>query len=234
MATRERAAPSGDYGVDAPYVLYSLAGAAVVAAAAAIIAFTVFESPQPGLAITAIVLALSASSYLYTTRRGKFAVWTELLDSLAMRGDERLLDVGCGRGAVLLLAARRLPEGHAVGVDLWSTKDQSGNSERVTRQNAKLQGVQERVELHTADMRKLPLPDRVRTPRWLRALHVRHERFCPRVRRIAARSPGSRRHPRCHRPPELSARSRGPGPPAPRSAREPRDEERGHRAANER
>ncbi|MGH8316478.1 MAG: class I SAM-dependent methyltransferase [Steroidobacteraceae bacterium] len=155
-----KATPRGDYGIDAPYVLYGLAGAAVASAAASIIAFVALKSPQPVLAATAVIFVLASGSYLYTTRRGKFAVWSQLLESLAMRGDERLLDVGCGRGAVLMLAAKRLPRGQAVGIDLWSTKDQSGNSEQVTLQNAKLEGVQERVELHTADMRKLPFPDR--------------------------------------------------------------------------
>ena len=149
----------GDYGVDAPYVLFGLAGTAVATAAASVIAFVVFKLSLPGLAIVAVLFALSASSYLYTTRRGKFAVWSGLLDSLALRGNDRLLDVGCGRGAVLMLAAKRLPTGQAVGIDLWSVKDQSGNSERVTLRNAKLEGVQEHVELHTADMRKLPFSD---------------------------------------------------------------------------
>ncbi len=154
-----KAIPRGDYGVDAPYVLYGLAAAAIASVTGSLIAFIVFKSPQPVLAAMAVIFALAALSYLYTTRRGKFAIWTELLESLAMRGDERLLDVGCGRGAVLMLAAKHLPEGHAVGVDLWSTKDQSGNSEQHALQNAKLEGVEERVELHTADMRRLPFPD---------------------------------------------------------------------------
>ena len=57
------------------------------------------------------------------------------------------------------MAAHRLPRGRAVGVDVWSTKDQSGNAEQVTRQNAELEGVADRVELHTADMRELPFDD---------------------------------------------------------------------------
>jgi cyclopropane fatty-acyl-phospholipid synthase-like methyltransferase len=76
-----------------------------------------------------------------------------------LKGDERLLDIGCGRGAVLLMAAQRLPRGRAIGVDVWSTKDQSGNAQQVTRQNAELEGVADRVELHTADMRELPFDD---------------------------------------------------------------------------
>jgi arsenite methyltransferase len=111
----------------------------------------------PGFA--GLWLFLNAGIYVYTTRAGKFAVWAELLDRLELNGDERLLDIGCGRGAVLLMAAQCLPRGRAVGVDVWSTKDQSGNAEEVTRRNAALEGVAERIELHTADMRQLPFDD---------------------------------------------------------------------------
>ena len=57
---------------------------------------------------------------LYASRRGKFVVWADLLRNLKLRGDEHVLDLGCGRGAVLLLAAEQLSTGKAVGVDLWS------------------------------------------------------------------------------------------------------------------
>jgi ubiquinone/menaquinone biosynthesis C-methylase UbiE len=107
----------------------------------------------------ALWLFLNAGVYIHTTRVGKFAVWADLLDRLELRGDERLLDIGCGRGAVLLMAAHRLPRGRAVGVDIWSSMDQSGNAERVTRRNAELEGVAERVELHSADMRELPFDE---------------------------------------------------------------------------
>ncbi len=111
----------------------------------------------PGLG--GLWLLLNAATFLHTTRSGKFAVWSELLDRLALKGDEQLLDIGCGRGAVLVMAAKRLPRGKAVGIDLWSTTDQSGNAEQVTRRNAALEGVSGRIELHTADMRLLPFDD---------------------------------------------------------------------------
>jgi hypothetical protein len=113
----------------------------------------------PGVA--GLWLFLNAGGFVYATRAGKFAVWSELLDRLDLKGDERVLDVVCGRGAVLLMAARRLPRGWAVGVDVWSTKDQSGNAEQVTRRNADLEGVADRVELHTANMRQLPFRGRL-------------------------------------------------------------------------
>ncbi len=86
--------------------------------------------------IVSMVGALSAASYLYSTWRGKFAVWADVLDELCLRGNEDVLDVGCGRGAVLLLAAHRLPEGKAVGADIWRRRDQSGNSPLAAEHNA--------------------------------------------------------------------------------------------------
>jgi len=150
----------GNYGFDAPYAPIGLATGAVICLGIAALSFKI-PPDRPLLLnlVAGVALALSALSYVWTTRRGKFTVWAELLDSLALKGDERLLDVGCGRGAVLMLAAERLPRGRAVGVDLWSKTDQSGNSERATLRNAELEGVRDRVELHTGDMRRLPFPD---------------------------------------------------------------------------
>jgi ubiquinone/menaquinone biosynthesis C-methylase UbiE len=97
--------------------------------------------------------------YLHSTLRGKFLVWAELLDKLGLRGDERILDLGCGRGAVLHMAAQRLTTGRAVGIDLWRSADQSGNSAQATQRNAFAEGVTDRVELHTGDMTALPFAD---------------------------------------------------------------------------
>ena len=96
---------------------------------------------------------------LYASRRGKFIVWARLLDGMDWRGDERVLDIGCGRGAVLLMAAEHLTTGRAVGVDLWKRKDQSGNSIDAAQRNAEAEHVADRVELHTADMTALPFAD---------------------------------------------------------------------------
>jgi ubiquinone/menaquinone biosynthesis C-methylase UbiE len=104
----------------------------------------------------AVFILACAASGMYTSRRGKFLAWTELLCQLEFRGDERILDLGCGRGAVLLLAAQRLTTGKAVGVDLWRRRDQSGNAADATRCNARAEGVADRVELYTADMTALP------------------------------------------------------------------------------
>lgn len=100
-----------------------------------------------------------AGSFYYTTRRGKFIEWEKILNELHLRGDEHILDMGCGRGAVLNAIARRLTTGRVTGVDIWSTADQSGNAREVTSRNASLEGVSHRVQIETGDMRSLPFAD---------------------------------------------------------------------------
>jgi arsenite methyltransferase len=127
-------------------------------AAAALFALRVPIAPWIVL-VAAIGLLAMVAVHAHTTLRGKFAVWDGILSSLGLKGNERLLDLGCGRGAVLLAAAKLLPAGRAVGIDIWSTSDQSGNSAAATERNAGLEGVADRVEVRSGDMRSLPFPD---------------------------------------------------------------------------
>lgn len=161
VSARQLARRHGDYGVDAPYVPIYLAALGGLALILGVLNLTVFGSRVWAIVsfIYATVLLLSAASYLYTTRAGKFRVWARILTDLGLCGDERALDLGCGRGAVLLMAAQLLPRGQAVGVDLWKTSDQSGNAMATTEANARAEGVAGRIELHTSDMRSLPFED---------------------------------------------------------------------------
>lgn len=142
------------YGVDAPPVPALLAGAG----AAAVLAAGRLRRGRVPLRLTGALHTASAAAYLHTTLRGKLRVWERELDRLGLNGDEELLDLGCGRGAVLIQAALRLPAGRAVGADLW-TADQSGNGPDGTLANAVAAGVADRVQVHTADLTALPFPD---------------------------------------------------------------------------
>jgi len=109
--------------------------------------------------LSGLVLLLAIPSNLYSTLRGKFVVWAELLDGLPLRGDEHALDMGCGRGAILSMLAKMLPRGRAVGLDLWRSGDQSGNSPHATWRNLDAECVRNRCALVTADMRSAPFLD---------------------------------------------------------------------------
>ena len=148
-----------DYGYDAPVALLLFAGLAVAAAVAGFASWREHGRLAQPMAFYGAFFLANAASFLYTTRRGKFRVWHEVLDGLHLRGDERVLDMGCGRGAVLIAVAKRLTSGRATGIDLWSTKDQSGNARDVTLENAALEGVRDRLDVETGDMRALPFAD---------------------------------------------------------------------------
>jgi arsenite methyltransferase len=156
----------GDYGIDGSFHIVSARGqAALVGVDCAALAVWTGISLARGKRFTAALtglsaaaLAASAALYVNATRTGKFVVWNRILDDLRLQGDETVLDLGCGRGAVLLAAAKRVPRGRAIGVDLWRA-DQTDNSPQATLANAELEGVADRVEVRTADITALPFAD---------------------------------------------------------------------------
>lgn len=156
----------GDYGVDGSFHKLSARTQAIgVGAQAVALAVWAGISWARGRRLRAVLAAVSSAGiaanallYMYATRAGKFVVWDRVLRDLPLAGDETVLDLGCGRGAVLLAAAKRLPRGRAIGVDLWQA-DQTDNSQQATLANAAAEGVADRIEVHTADMTALPLAD---------------------------------------------------------------------------
>ena len=83
----------------------------------------------------------------------------EVPDILQLRGDEEVLDVGCGLGKLTIGIAKELTTGKVIGVDVWDKIEIPGNSPQRAYRNAQLEGVQEKTEFRTADVRELPLTD---------------------------------------------------------------------------
>ncbi|GBE64858.1 hypothetical protein MFM001_13200 [Mycobacterium sp. MFM001] len=162
----ELAHPQGRYGVDGDYrlipapVVFGCYALLCLTACGLAIGWLASGHTAPGLAASVVAVALIAAGLgiMRFSRRGKFEVWARLLTDVGLRGDERVLDLGCGRGAVLLAAAKLIPRGCAVGVDIWRA-DQTGNSMDATLANADAEGVADRIELHTRDMTTLQFPD---------------------------------------------------------------------------
>lgn len=149
---------SGSYGIDRPVdpaVSAELAVWLLVCGRVTMLAAGWFAVLPFALAAG---LFVHAGWFLHTTRRGKFRAWQRILDELPLRGDEHVLDAGCGRGAVLIAAAQRVPRGKVVGVDDWRKVEQTGNSLEAATRNVETEGVSDRVELVTADLRALPGP----------------------------------------------------------------------------
>jgi ubiquinone/menaquinone biosynthesis C-methylase UbiE len=155
-----------DYGLDAPGVVRNLALVAAVGllpfvtTLAGLWSGVVAGVPLAGIGLGfAISCGTTAGFMVYASKVGKVRGREKLLNLLTWRGDEQVLDVGCGRGLLLIGVAKRLTTGKATGVDIWQAKDLSGNRPDATRENARMEGVADRVELKTADMRELPFAD---------------------------------------------------------------------------
>ena len=153
-------AAKANYGIDAPGRIVALVVVGIASSFAGIFIGSA-AGFRAGVApwVLAIVLLALAVAMVVTSKVVKPRRWARELDSLGMRGDERALDAGCGRGVVTVALAQRLPEGSVVGIDIWRNRDQSGNSKRNALLNVQLVGVSERVEVRDADVTRLPFPD---------------------------------------------------------------------------
>ena len=90
-SSRIKARRKGSYGFDAPKLLPVLGLLFIVNVVQGIIVRSLW--PLLG---AALILGCAGVG-LYASRRGKFAIWARLLDQLRLSGDERILDIGCGR-----------------------------------------------------------------------------------------------------------------------------------------
>jgi len=109
-------------------------------------------------AITGAIFAIEGLLMLLYSKHGKFRHRERMLAMHAWKGDEHVLDVGTGRGLLLVGAARKLTSGRGVGIDIWSTKDLSGNAMEKTQQNLSLEGVQDKTELRSESACEMSFP----------------------------------------------------------------------------
>ena len=149
-----------DYGIDSPFIIAAML---ILASASFSVGWLGPHLFHISLRWIAVVIGLyflqGAASMLYYSKVGKLRMREDFLNSVPWRGDEQVLDVGCGRGLLLIAAARRLKTGYATGVDMWLPKAITGNVPNSALENAAIEGVRERVDVKEADARKLPFPD---------------------------------------------------------------------------
>jgi SAM-dependent methyltransferase len=149
-----------DYGLDLYTTTRSMFSRAGWTLLFALVLFYVNHTEYPGpadhllIALGAIALAfLTAGIFMvWSSRVAKFQVRDEILDTLQLRGDERVLDLGCGNGLMLVGAAKRLKSGRVTGVDFSGSAD-------AAKENAKLEGVADKIRIDTGNDAKLVYPD---------------------------------------------------------------------------
>jgi len=108
------------------------------------------------LVLFAIYLLSAYGISIYLAGQSKAA---EIPEMLQIRGDEKVLDVGCGLGKMTVGVAKHLTTGKVIGVDIWDKMEIPGNSPERAYENAKIEGVLDKVEFRTGNVLSLPFPD---------------------------------------------------------------------------
>ena len=150
-----------NYGIDALPVVRNLGVIGITASVLFVLSYVVdvfggfrymFLSFAGSFSITSLLMILYA-------KIGKFRHRDRMLGLVEWRGDEQVLDIGTGRGLLMIGAAKRLTSGHATGIDIWNAGDLSGNRKENTLKNAELEGVASKITIGDEDARKLSFAD---------------------------------------------------------------------------
>jgi arsenite methyltransferase len=154
-----------DYGIDAPTVIrnFYILGALLMIAGWYLPPFAV-----AGLTISFVGSALfwwgvswigvSSLMILYA-KRGKFGHRECMLKMIDWKGNETVLDIGTGRGLLMIGAAKKLTTGKSFGIDIWNAEDLSGNGIENTKKNVAAEGVTDKVEIKSEDVRNMSFGD---------------------------------------------------------------------------
>lgn len=151
-----------DYGIDKPERVRSLAMTGVILIAtglAQFIALRQLEADWPVMVLSiclwvGLLLIAVAGIMVWSSRSGKYGMAWQMIEAMNWVGQERVLDVGCGRGLLTVIAAQKVPLGHVVGIDIWSQEELSENTMDAAARNAMLENVGGRVSFEDGDARK--------------------------------------------------------------------------------
>ena len=154
--------PRADYGIDSPAIVVGQFLLSGIGFGAALVLHS-FSDPHPsweiGLVAAGIYFLSSACGMLLYSKVGKLRIREQVLELVPWRGDEIVVDVGCGRGLLLVGAAHRLTVGKVIGLDRWVRGALTGNRPEALLENACLEGVLDRVAVTHGDVRQLPFAD---------------------------------------------------------------------------
>lgn len=103
-----------------------------------------------------VYLALSYGVSMFVARQHATA---DLPNILRLRGDEMVLDVGCGLGKTAIAVAKHLDKGKVIGIDIWNKMEILGNSPQRAYENAESEGVRGRVEFQAGNVVDIPFSD---------------------------------------------------------------------------
>ena len=152
------------YGIDAPEVVRNLGLACIILVIVAVffplIKIGAVDIDTRGLIWSGIGCGAGALLMLYYSLYGKFKHRDRMLSYVSWTGNEQVLDVGTGRGLVMIGAAKKLTTGHSTGIDIWNAEDLSGNTLQTALNNAAIEGVSDRITIKNENVTNMSFADK--------------------------------------------------------------------------
>ena len=154
-----------NYGLDSPPIVkrFFLIGAAFLLVGLLSQYFFTESFPAVEQALFQACLWIGLTQILFailmvlSSAYGKLILSKKVVDSLGLQGNEYGLDVGCGRGLLLVAMAKKLNKnGKTVGLDLWRKEDLSLNKPDSVLKNIQREKIACLVELKSGDMLTMP------------------------------------------------------------------------------
>lgn len=153
-----------NYGVDAPGVIRNLFLAAFAAFliglfGPAVIKLGPVQIESHGFIWMGVWVGIGGLWMLVYSRYGKYIHRDRMLNLVNFNGDEQALDIGTGRGLLLIGIAKRLNTGQATGIDIWNAEDLTANNVENTMYNAQIEGVADKVAIYNENAMQMSFAD---------------------------------------------------------------------------
>jgi arsenite methyltransferase len=151
------------YGVDAPGVIRNLFIAGLVAIIISIF-FPVIQIGSvtiiaSGFIWIGIGFAAGGVLMLAYSLSGKYKHRDRMLNLIKWTGTEQVLDIGTGKGLLMIGAAKKLTTGKSTGIDIWNSADLTGNNVEAALNNAVTEGVKDKIEVLNENVMTMSFAD---------------------------------------------------------------------------
>jgi SAM-dependent methyltransferase len=80
-----------------------------------------------------------------------------VFEYISWNGNGKILDIGCGNGALAIESAKKYGEAFVIGIDYWG--EMRDYSKKVCERNAEIEGVADRVKFQKANAISMPFDD---------------------------------------------------------------------------